>query len=162
MDVQASSANLDLSSAAAWPQRADGRLVMSVADHERRLCLSGGSGGASMDAVRGALKLAEGASMFARELAAAVAESIELREGHRHMAARPGWACARCGRRWPCPSGRRQLAVDFADNPAALTMLLTIRLAEASVDLGAAALPDLYEWVLGWLPAVPSLHSEER
>ncbi|MFG2043368.1 hypothetical protein [Dactylosporangium sp. NPDC048998] len=165
----------------------DGLLVLVVADDARRLILTSGNATRPVDAIRGALRLAAGASAHARQLAAVLGRTVELETGDRHLPARPAWACVRCSRPWPCAAVphlparpawvcvrrsrpwpcaavRRRLSGEFEHDPAALAVLMTLRLAEASADLGVTELPDLYDQFLGWLPtpAVPSTHTEER
>ncbi|WP_238015997.1 hypothetical protein KZZ52_00425 [Dactylosporangium sp. AC04546] len=155
-------AGLDLCAVDARTEQVDGGLVLVIADNVRRLHLVSGADDRAAAAIRGALRLAAGASAHARQFAAAVAPAIELETGDRHLPARPAWICVRCSRPWPCSAARRRLAAEFAHDPAALTLLVTLRLAEASADLGVAELPDLYGRFLSWSPTIPSPNAEER
>jgi hypothetical protein len=152
---------LDLSTVIARTEHLCGGLVLVVADEVRRLHLTSGADDRAMDAIRGSLRLAVGASAHAHELATQLGQTVELEAGDRHLPARPAWICVRCCQPWPCPSMRRRLAGEFTHDPAALAVLLTLRLAEASADLGVAALPALYDRFLGWSPG-PAVQSDTR
>jgi hypothetical protein len=148
---------LDLPTVIARTEHLGGGLVLVVTDEVRRLHLTSGADLQAMDAIRGSLRLAVGASAHAHRLATQLGQTVELEAGDRHLPARPAWICVRCCRPWPCLSMRRRLADEFARDPAGLVVLMTLRLAEASADLGVAALPDLYDRFLGWppTPAIP-------
>ncbi|GAA0716728.1 hypothetical protein Drose_36745 [Dactylosporangium roseum] len=150
---------LGFPSVAARTERHYSGLVLVVTDDVHRLHLMSGNDGPTVEAVRGALRLAAGASAHARQLAAALGQPDD-----RHAPARPEWVCVRCGRPWPCGSVRRHLADEFANNLGALTVLMAARVAEASEDLGVAALPELYDRFLGWTPepTTNSTCAEER
>lgn len=72
------------------------------------------------------------------------AESLE------HTATRPSWRCRIDGKPWPCPTARRQLVLDFADDPSQLAAYLGAHLGEAYQDLSWRRGGDVYAQILGW------------
>ncbi len=69
-----------------------------------------------------------------------------------HLAARPSWDCARCGRPWPCASAKVDLAAEYTGRPTGLVLYLAACLGEATEALvpGSATHAVLHERFLGW------------
>ena len=70
-----------------------------------------------------------------------------------HLPIRPAWACRRCGRLWPCPAGKGDLAVEFVGRPALLIYFLAARMVEFTSDLaarGQSPADDIYPRFVDW------------
>lgn len=72
-----------------------------------------------------------------------------------HLPLRPSWACQHCGRLWPCPVGKGDLAVEFAGRPVLLLYYMSACLVEFTSDLAKRGqLPDaatLYPRFISWV-----------
>ena len=141
--------DFELGLISAEPTWRDGDLVLVVDDGRRRVHLA--AEGPPLDAVRGALRLAAALAAHGRVLASRLERDNDVRVMV-HLPERPAWLCWQCGGAWPCQMQRRQLLVKFADQGDVLLMLMTIRMAEATADLGVAELPGLHDRFVGWIP----------
>lgn len=71
-----------------------------------------------------------------------------------HIAARPSWDCAACGRPWPCADARDDLRRQYAGSPTALSVYLASAMHDAIGDLppdDRAASTELYARFLSWV-----------
>lgn len=65
-----------------------------------------------------------------------------------HVAARPSWDCAVCGRPWPCDPAREELASTLTG--VGLAMQMWVYLESAAEDLRAVPVQELFERFLSW------------
>ncbi|MGC9669836.1 hypothetical protein ACNTMW_25255 [Planosporangium sp. 12N6] len=69
-----------------------------------------------------------------------------------HQPIRPNWVCVGCGYPWPCRSRKRQFCAEYIGHPAALALVLSAAMVEASADLRTIPAGDLHDRFVGWLP----------
>jgi hypothetical protein len=67
-----------------------------------------------------------------------------------HIGERPQWNCVACGRPWPCPTAKAELAEEYGMPSSTLTFYLGSCLLEALEDWSGGTPVDLYERFLGW------------
>jgi len=70
-----------------------------------------------------------------------------------HMPVRPSWSCQECGRPWPCPTKKSDLAAEYRGARSALRIYLALFLVDAIDDFGqqhGGAVPDLHARFLRW------------
>jgi len=74
--------------------------------------------------------------------------------GDDHPPSRPSWDCANCGKPWPCPAAREQLAAEMANTNLAMWMATTM--VHAAEDVPAISPSELYERFIAWtrLPTI--------
>ncbi len=72
-----------------------------------------------------------------------------------HVPDRPSWNCHSCGRPWPCPPARTDLARQHETAPTAVGAYLHGQYLVAAFDIRDRPdrnAHDLYERIVGWLP----------
>lgn len=68
--------------------------------------------------------------------------------GDDHPALRPSWQCGNCGRPWPCPPAREQLAAEMAGTNLAMWMATTM--VHVAREVPAMPPGELFERFLAW------------
>ncbi|WP_431881958.1 GNAT family N-acetyltransferase [Micromonospora chalcea] len=71
----------------------------------------------------------------------------------RHARALPGWACADCGKDWPCAPARQEMILSTP--PASLGMQMASDMTAAARDLPNLTPAELHRRFLGWLRSSP-------
>lgn len=67
-----------------------------------------------------------------------------------HLADRPSWDCAACGRPWPCEPARERLTADHQHDQVALAMLLWIYFEAYVMEVGQGPATEAYQRFIGW------------
>lgn len=65
-----------------------------------------------------------------------------------HIAHRPSWDCAACGKTWPCDPAREALASEM--DSVQLAMYLWTNLEEAAGDLPTIPVTEAFERFISW------------
>ncbi|GAA4439288.1 hypothetical protein [Phytohabitans houttuyneae] len=74
-----------------------------------------------------------------------------------HLPHPPDWVCTGCSKDWPCDPAREALATEFGAGAGVVTLgaLMSMHLANATVDLTSVPPAELYERFIAWTRPVP-------